>query len=153
MSVIRYQINPEIKKQKVMLWRKNNPKKYKDINKKWREKNLKVYRKNKKETDFLFSLIHRVRARMRSFMMTNKIIKNNTTFDIIGCTPSELKEYLENKFTKDMVWEKMGSEIHIDHIIPLSSAKTEEEVYKLCHYTNLQPLWKEDNLRKSNKII
>ena len=39
-----------------------------------------------------------------------------------------------------MTWDKMGVEIHIDHIIPLSSAKTEEELYKLCHYTNLQPL-------------
>lgn len=42
---------------------------------------------------------------------------------------------------------------HIDHIIPLSSAKTEEEVYKLCHYTNLQPLWAKENLSKGNKII
>jgi hypothetical protein len=52
-----------------------------------------------------------------------------------------------------MSWEKFGKYIHIDHIIPLSSAKTEEEIYKLCHYTNLQPLWAEDNLKKSNKLI
>jgi hypothetical protein len=40
---------------------------------------------------------------------------------------------------------------HIDHIIPLSSAKTEDELKQLCHYTNLQPLWAADNIKKSNK--
>jgi len=42
---------------------------------------------------------------------------------------------------------------HIDHIIPLSSAKTDEEVFKLCHYKNLQPLWAFENLSKGDKII
>ncbi len=42
---------------------------------------------------------------------------------------------------------------HIDHIVPLSSAKTEEDVYKLCHYTNLQPLWSKDNMSKGSKLI
>lgn len=51
-----------------------------------------------------------------------------------------------------MTWENRN-EWHIDHITPLSSAKTEEELYKLCHYTNLQPLWAEENLKKGNKII
>jgi hypothetical protein len=51
-----------------------------------------------------------------------------------------------------MTWDNHG-EWHIDHIIPISSGKTEDEVLKLCHYTNLQPLWKEDNLKKSDKIL
>ena len=51
-----------------------------------------------------------------------------------------------------MSWDNYG-DWHIDHIIPLSSAKTEEEIYKLAHYTNLQPLWAEDNIKKSNKIL
>lgn len=51
-----------------------------------------------------------------------------------------------------MSWGNYG-DWHIDHIIPLSLAKTEEETYKLCHYTNLQPLWAKDNLTKGNKLI
>ncbi len=70
----------------------------------------------------------------------------------MGCSPELLKEYLEKQFVDGMCWDNRN-EWHIDHIIPLSLAKTEEEIYKLCHYTNLQPLWAEDNLRKSNKIL
>jgi hypothetical protein len=50
-----------------------------------------------------------------------------------------------------MSWDNYG-EWHIDHIIPLSFAKNEDEIMKLCHYTNLQPLNGIDNIRKSNKI-
>jgi hypothetical protein len=78
--------------------------------------------------------------------------KTQTTFEIIGCTPQELKEHLEKQFVDGMGWENR-CEWHIDHIIPLSSAKTEEELYQLCHYTNLQPLWAIDNLKKSNNIL
>jgi hypothetical protein len=49
-----------------------------------------------------------------------------------------------------MSWENHG-EWHIDHIVPLSSAITEEELRKLSHYTNLQPLWATDNLSKGSK--
>jgi hypothetical protein len=42
---------------------------------------------------------------------------------------------------------------NIDHIIPISSAQTEEEIYKLNHYTNLQPLWWEENMAKGKKIL
>jgi hypothetical protein len=52
-----------------------------------------------------------------------------------------------------MSWNNYGKTgWHIDHIIPLSSANSEEEIIKLCHYTNLQPLWSEDNLKKSNRF-
>jgi hypothetical protein len=78
--------------------------------------------------------------------------KNNKTFEIVGCEPKELKMYLEKQFKNGMTW-KNRNEWHIDHIIPLSSAKTEKNVINLCHFTNLQPLWVKENLEKSNKIL
>jgi hypothetical protein len=113
--------------------------------------NLKT--KERLTNDPLFRLIKYSRNRISQYLKTKDISKSNTTFNIIGCPPEFLKEYIESQFTEGMSWGLMGKHIHIDHIIPLSSAKTEEEIYKLCHYTNLQPLWAEDNLKKSNKIL
>jgi len=153
MGKIRYSLNPDVKIKQASLWRENNPEKYNISNKKWRTNKLKDYRKTKKEVDPLFAFTHRVRSRIRSFMKTNKITKKNKTFDIVGCTPSLLKYHIEKQFTEGMSWDKLGDHIHIDHIIPLSSAKTEEEILKLCHYTNLQPMWATENRKKSNKMI
>ena len=78
--------------------------------------------------------------------------KNNKTFDIIGCSPFELKVYLENKFTIGMCWENHG-EWHIDHIIPITAFDPETPCSVVNSLSNLQPLWKTDNLKKSNKLI
>jgi hypothetical protein len=111
------------------------------------------YNKKKLNEDGFFRLKFYIRNRIRNFLMIKNITKKNKTFEVVGCTPKFLKEHIEKQFTEGMSWELMGKHIHIDHIIPLSSAKTEEEIYKLCHYSNLQPLWAKDNLKKSYKII
>jgi len=129
---------------------------YKEYNIKNKEKLLSYnneYKRNRKLNDPTFKLVQNVRVRLYEYLKTTGITKNKKTFDIVGCSPPELKNYLEKKFTEDMSWENHGLfGWHIDHIIPLSSAKTEEDLYKLCHYTNLQPLWAKDNLIKSNKL-
>ena len=102
--------------------------------------------------DPFFKLIKYSRNRINQFIKTKNIKKNNSSFEIIGCTPKFLTGYLEKLFTDNMSWDNYGK-WHIDHIIPLSSAKTEQDIFKLCHYTNLQPLWAKDNIIKSNKII
>lgn len=68
----------------------------------------------------------------------------------LGCSLEELKSHLESKFTSGMSWNNYGSGWHIDHIRPLALAVSEEEVLKLCHYSNLQPLWAKDNLSKGD---
>jgi len=111
------------------------------------------YVRNKRLNDPIFKLKQNVRCRLRKYLKTASITKSKKTFDIVGYSPPELKEYLEKQFVDGMSWERMGKEIHIDHIIPLSSANNEDEIYKLCHYSNLQPLWAKDNLSKGSKLI
>jgi hypothetical protein len=110
------------------------------------------YRRNRKLKDPNYKTIENVRKRTREFLKQNKVLKQTTTQQIIGCSPTQFREHIENQFTEGMSWDLMGEHIHIDHIIPLSSAKTKDEILTLCHYTNLQPLWAKDNLSKSNKL-
>jgi hypothetical protein len=156
---IKYNLFPEIQKERTKKWTENNEEKYQETykkgNKKWVEKNkdkrkkyLREYNKERLKSDNLFKLERNVRIRI------NKFIKNKkeNSSQIIDCSYSFLKEYLEKKFDENMSWDNYGK-WHIDHIIPLSSAKTEEDIIKLCHYTNLQPLWAEENLKKGCKIL
>ncbi len=135
------------------LYYKKNKERLLKRNEKYKEKSKK-YRLDRFKKDYLYKIKHILRCRLRSVLKFKSLSKNKKYNDIIGCSPEFLKEYLEQKFTEGMSWDNHGLYgWHIDHIIPLSSAKTEEEVYELCHYTNLQPLWADDNLKKSNKII
>lgn len=77
--------------------------------------------------------------------------KDLSTLEYIGCSASELKEYLESKFQKGMSWDNYGFEgWHIDHIKPLCQYDLEdtEQQKEAFHYTNLQPLWAKENLSK-----
>jgi hypothetical protein len=93
-----------------------------------------------------------IRRRTSKAFKSKGVCTNIKTLEILGVSVDIAKAHLEKQFTKGMSWGNHG-EWHIDHIIPLASANTEEEIIKLCHYTNLQPLWAKDNLEKSDKII
>ena len=107
------------------------------------------YHKNRRNTDILFRIITNVRRRTNLFLKQ----KNNSlnTTELIGVDYNSFKEYFEKLFDEKMSWENYG-EWEVDHIVPLSSAKTKEEIYELAKYTNLQPLWKIDNKRKGKKL-
>ena len=112
------------------------------------------YTKNKRKTDTLYKLKGILRTRIIVNLISNKYKKSKTTEQLLGDKIATVKEYLESKFKPGMTWENHGTYgWHIDHIVPLSSAKNEQDVIKLFHYTNLQPLWANENLSKGNKII
>ncbi|MNJ57854.1 hypothetical protein D3C77_534630 [compost metagenome] len=79
--------------------------------------------------------------------------KSSKTETVLGCSYEDLVKYLESKFLPGMTWENRGMfGWHIDHVVPLSSASSAEEIEKLNHYTNLQPMWAEDNWSKGAKM-
>ena len=137
-------------------WVKEKLKKYEKSD---RGKKIRATRKGiRRKNEPLFKLKLNMRDRIGAFLKVRKMQKNNTTFSLIGCTPEFLKEYLEKKFYPHpktnalMTWKNHTTNgWHVDHIKPLDSCKNEDDLPKLCHYTNLQPMWAEENRKKSNK--
>lgn len=118
------------------------------------------YEKNKKANDPLYKLNCRVRCLIIQSLLRNGYTKKSKTLEILGCTYMEFKVYLESKFEPWMNWENRGlynGELNfgwdIDHIIPLDTATCEQDIIKLNHYTNLQPLCSKINRDiKRNKV-
>lgn len=105
------------------------------------------YRKKRYACDPLFKLMSTCRSRISQALKRQSYKKTKSSYDLLGCSWLELRIYLENQFTVGMSWENYG-EWHVDHIVPLCSASNEQEILALFHYTNLQPLWAVDNLKK-----
>lgn len=122
-----------------------------EIKEKRNQRVKKTYKK-RYDTQTLFKLKVVLRNRLYEVLKRYKFSKKSSIFKYLGCDVQFLKSHLESKFKENMSWDNYG-EWHIDHIIPLSSAQNEDELYKLCHYTNLQPLWAIENLKKSDKLL
>lgn len=98
------------------------------------------YQRNRRITDPVYKLKYVVSRMIRNSLKCKGLSKNKRSKDILGCTIEFFKIYIEERFIDDMSWENYGTNWDIDHIIPLSTADTEEDVLRLNHYTNLQPL-------------
>lgn len=109
-----------------------------------------AYEKARKSTP-LGNLMARLRQRTGKAFTRGGFKKGSKTEEILGCKWEFLKAHIEAQFTEGMSWENRRL-WHIDHIIPLSSAKDEGTLLKLCHYSNLQPLWWRDNISKGAKM-
>lgn len=140
-------------KRKIILKNYYDKPENKEKKKKWRMDNKE--RLNNFQREYYKNPLNRLKKRLRN--RAYKILKikglkcSSSLQKHIGCDMYYLKNHMESLFSKDMNWGNMG-EWHIDHIIPLKTAKTEEDVYNLFHYTNLQPLWWSDNLSKGSKL-
>jgi hypothetical protein len=138
--------------------RKNKSEQLKPYFKEYRQKNrakinefIKKYNKRKRAIDPLFKMKANIVNRTSQMFKVKGWLKNGRTRIMLGASYSEVKYYLGGLFTEGMSWDNYGK-WEIDHIIPLASAKNEEELTALCHYKNLQPLWKLDNIIKGKKI-
>jgi len=118
-----------------------------------KERRKKIHEQRKK-TDLQYLIKRRLRFRLRHIIkaLGNDKYKWMSSVDLLGCDMEFFKIYIECKFTQGMSWDRL-SEIHIDHIKPCKKFDlTKLEEQKKCfHYTNLQPLWEIDNLKKNAK--
>lgn len=113
---------------------------------------------NRARTDIDYRIKLNLRRYVGDVMRRNVIPakKCKKTLDLLGCTIQEFKDHLASKFQKGMDWDNYGLYgWHIDHIMPCASFDlSDPEQQKECfHFTNLQPLWAEDNLKKGSKIL
>lgn len=139
---------------------KENEEKLKEYRKEYYNKNKekilnynRKYLKNRRKEDDLFKFKQNVRILINQSFKRGNFKKKNHTMDILGCNFEELNSHLYKTFFVNYGYEYDGKEdVHIDHIVPLATAKTEEDVKRLCHYTNLQLLKASDNLKKSAKM-
>jgi hypothetical protein len=145
--------NPDYSKKSSKEWKEKNPEKVQDYNKEYNKNNRDKINKNRQKkikNDNIYKLTENIRASITSSLKNKGYTKKTKTFNILGCSYEDFKIHLEKQFESWMNWENKGNPKDgkfepnktwdIDHIIPLSSAKTEEELIKLNHYTNLRPL-------------
>lgn len=126
--------------------------KYYKNNKKFVVDNVKKYHYARLKYDINYKLLCNYRSRLYSALKHTK--KSKTTRELIGCSLDELRNHLENKFTEGMSWDNYGK-WHVDHIKPCAKFdfSNENEQKECFNYSNLQPLWAIDNLRKQATYI
>lgn len=122
---------------------------YADKAKSWEERYSKI-RKIKGKT-FRTKFGGVLRDILRRCLNYQGIKKQNSTFNLLGYDTDKLKQRIECQFKPGMSWENYGK-WHIDHKKPISKFQLQTSVSIINMLCNLQPLWKEENLKKSNKF-
>jgi hypothetical protein len=145
-------------------WRAANPEKVKTAGLKWRNANLErardqgrrsdkkrwPSRRAERRTNPVLKLCYRMRFRIYEALKRQRCRKSNRTLKLIGCDWQWLMAWLEVQFQPGMTWENYGSIWHVDHIRPCASFDlSKPDKQRLCfHWSNLQPLFAQENLRK-----
>ncbi len=106
----------------------------------------------RRNEDPLFKLSTQVRGLIRTSLKKKGYKKDSHTYEILGCDYATFFEHLKATWRNNYGTEWQGEDYHIDHIIPLATAKTRQEVLDLCYYKNLQMLTPRDNLVKNKSL-
>lgn len=111
-------------------------------------------KRDRLRSDPAFYLAVMARNRIYDALKRARISKSDRSKRLVGCSWAELRTHIQSKFLKGMTWSNMGKVWHIDHIVPVSNFDlTTQDQQRLCfHYTNLQPLWGQENRSKGNRF-
>jgi len=156
-----YKKNKEKRLKYFSEWQQKNKEHRKSYMYEYRKKNVdkiretkRNYEKTRKANDPIYKLISNFRTAIYTVLKENNMNKYGHYFEILKYTPEQLSNHLENQFTDGMTWENYGK-WHVDHKLPITSFKFkeigDEEFLRCWSLDNLQPMWAEDNIRKSNR--
>ena len=165
-SMKKYESKPETKERKRKnydKWYEQNKEHRREYHKQWRTENVdkwrktkRDYEKNRKDSDPLYKLVANFRTAIWTVLKESNVDKYGHYFDVLQYTPEELILHLEKQFTEGMTWDNYGI-WHVDHKLPITSFDIQEmgdeEFMKCWCLDNLQPMWGEENIRKSNKLF
>jgi hypothetical protein len=155
--------NKEYVKENHKKWYQENKEKWNEYIKEYREKNIdkiretkRNYEKTRKHNDPLYKLIANFRTAIYTVLKENNLNKYGHYFEILQYSPEDLVKHLEKQFEDGMTWKNYG-EWHVDHILPITyfnfKEVGDEEFLKCWGLDNLQAMWGEENIKKSNKIL
>ena len=144
-------------------WSEKNREHLTEYHKQWRTENVdkwrktkRDYEKNRKDSDPLYKLVSNFRTAIWTVLKESNVDKYGHYFDVLQYSPEELINHLEKQFKDNMTWDNYGI-WHVDHKLPITSFDIQEmgdeEFMKCWSLDNLQPMWGEENIRKSNKVL
>jgi hypothetical protein len=155
-ELVKSQRGKDLKKLWSKTWRDKHGKDYdkgrrrKKTYRDYRKNYQRSYIKSRRKTDVIFDMACRLRSRIGCMIRKKGYSKTCKTIKMLGCNWDSFAYHIESKFVCGMNWGNRNL-WHIDHIVPLSSAKSIDELYKLNHFTNLQPMWAVENMKKGAK--
>ena len=139
-------------------YKQDNKEKIKEYNKEYYSKNkdrlikeTSLYSKEKRENDSLYKLRSIISHRIRQSIKTKGYTKKTKTYNILKCEYDFFIEFLNGVASNGYTY-GVGN-LHLDHVVPISLAETEEEILLLCHYSNYQLLNATENVSKGNRYV
>lgn len=151
-------VNRRLVRESCRKWRDRNPERKREDTRRYREENRekvrvfqRAYERRRYRSDPVYRLAKILRARINKALRRGRA---GSAVRDLGCSVAQLREHLEARFQPGMSWANQG-DWHVDHVRPLSTfdLSNPDQLREACHYTNLQPLWAQQNRRKSNKQV
>ena len=153
----KYKENPEAFKERKERYVQSHREQYKESNRRYKSENRQKcsdYERNKRHSDPVYRFRTSVRCLIWGYNKKKGYTGGKTVWEMVGCDFDAFLAHIQRQFEDGMTLENYGHGIgcwNIDHIIPISTAQTDEDIERLNHYSNLRPLWATDNYKKSRK--
>lgn len=153
-----YAANNEVIKERSRQWSAANRERKKAYNLAWNKANpeqarrhQRAHERRRRQSDPVYAMAERIGASIRQSLINGGYTKRNRVSEILGCSFDAFATHIERQFQRGMSWANRA-QWHLDHIVPISSARSEDDVIRLHHFTNLRPLWAQENAAKGDKI-